>query len=169
MRELVLIALFAAVITISAWIAVPAAIPFTMQIFAVFLTAALLGAKCGTAAVAVYILLGCVGLPVFSGFMGGVGVLFSAKGGYITGFIPAALCCALLKKRLRGVVGAFLSMLAGLAICYAFGSLWYCAAQGVTLSAALITCVLPFAAFDLAKIALAAILSQSLGKHICLK
>ena len=97
---MVLIALFAAVITISAWIAVPAAIPFTMQVFAVFLTASLLGAKCGTAAVTVYILLGCVGLPVFSGFVGGVGVLFSAKGGYIVGFIPAVICCALLQKKL---------------------------------------------------------------------
>ena len=73
-RELCYIALFAAVIAISAWIAIPAALSFTMQTFAVFCTVGLLGTKCAVATVITYVLLGTVGLPVFTGFTGGAAV-----------------------------------------------------------------------------------------------
>lgn len=89
-RDMALIAAFAAVITVCAWISVPAAVPFTLQTFAVFLAVGLLGGKRGTIAVAVYILLGAVGVPVFSGFNGGLGALLGITGGYILGFLAAA-------------------------------------------------------------------------------
>lgn len=169
-REISLIALFAAVIAISSWIAVPAAVPFTMQTFAVFFAAAVLGTKCGTAAVIVYILLGAVGLPVFSGFKGGVGVLFSATGGYIIGFIFAALVCGTLMKRFKkSLLSSVLSMAAGLAVCYVFGSAWFAFLHGVNFFAAVASCVLPFVIFDILKIVFAAVLSRKVGRYICLK
>ena len=71
--DITLIALLTAVIAVCSWISIPAAVPFTLQTFAVFLTAGLLGGKRGTITVIVYILLGAIGVPVFSGFTGGIG------------------------------------------------------------------------------------------------
>ena len=85
--DLVLIALFAALMALCAWVTVPYAVPFTMQTFGVFLALLLLGGKRGTICMAVYLLLGAVGLPVFSGFRGGVGALVGSTGGYLVGFI----------------------------------------------------------------------------------
>ena len=79
--DLVLIALFAALMALCAWVTVPYAVPFTMQTFGVFLALLLLGGKRGTICMAVYLLLGAVGLPVFSGFRGGVGALVGSTGG----------------------------------------------------------------------------------------
>ena len=73
--DLVMVGLFAALIAVCAWITVPGTIPFTLQTMGVFLAVGLLGGKRGTAAVLVYILLGAVGMPVFSGFSGGIGRL----------------------------------------------------------------------------------------------
>ena len=169
-RELCCTALFAAVIAISSWIAVPAAVPFTMQTFAVFFAVGTLGTRCGTAAVVTYILLGAVGLPVFSGFSGGAGVLFSATGGYIIGFVPAAIVGGVLCARFgKGVLPHALCMAAGLAVCYAFGSVWFALLHGVDIKTALVSCVLPFVPFDKVKLFLAAALSQKMRKYVCLK
>lgn len=85
--DLAYTALGAVLIAVCSWITIPMAVPFTMQTFAVFLTLSLLGGRRGTAAIAAYVLLGAVGLPVFSGFSGGFGVLLGATGGYIAGFV----------------------------------------------------------------------------------
>ena len=169
-RELCCIALFAAVIALSSWIAVPAAVPFTPQTFAVFFAVGLMGTKCGAAAVYVYILLGAVGLPVFSGFKGGIGVLFSVTGGYIIGFIPAVLLAGVLLKRFgKSLVSRMLCMGAGLALCYLFGSVWFSLLHGASVKTALVTCVLPFIPFDAVKLFLAAAATQKMRKYICLK
>ena len=78
--DLVMVALFAALIAVCAWVTVPGAVPFTLQTMGVFLAVGLLGGKRGTASVLVYILLGAVGMPVFSGFSGGVGRLLGPAG-----------------------------------------------------------------------------------------
>ena len=85
--DLTYMAVCAALIAICAWITVPAAVPFTLQTFAIFFVLSLLGGKRGTIAILVYILLGAVGLPVFSGFNGGLGALLGTTGGYIFGFL----------------------------------------------------------------------------------
>ena len=79
--DMVYIALFAVLIAICSWISIPTVVPFTLQTFAIFLSLAVLGGKRGTCAVIVYVLLGAVGIPVFSGFKGGIGVLLSTTGG----------------------------------------------------------------------------------------
>ena len=75
--DMAYIGLFAVVIAICSWISIPTVVPFTLQTFAVFLAVAVLGGKRGTLSVIVYVLLGAVGLPVFSGFKGGIGVLLN--------------------------------------------------------------------------------------------
>ena len=89
--DLAYMAVCAALIAICSWISIPAAVPFTMQTFAVFCVLGLLGGKRGTISILVYILLGAVGLPVFAGFSGGIGILFGTTGGYIIGFIFVGL------------------------------------------------------------------------------
>ena len=93
-QELARAALFAALIAICSWISIPTAVPFTLQTFAVFLALGVLGGKLGTLSVAVYLLLGAVGLPVFAGFQGGLGALLGATGGYLAGFLLTLLAGA---------------------------------------------------------------------------
>lgn len=160
--DLCYIALSAALITVCAWITIPASVSFTMQTFAVFLTSYLLGGRRSLLAVLVYILLGAVGIPVFSGMKGGLTALLGPTGGYIIGFIFIALfmwAFELFAKGRRWVTA--LSMLPGLLICYAFGTVWfvqvYVGEDGSRMGygAALGVCVLPFIIPDLLKAALA--------------
>ncbi|MBE6679290.1 MAG: biotin transporter BioY [Ruminococcaceae bacterium] len=162
-RETCYIALFAAVIAVSAWIAIPAAISFTMQTFAVFCAVGLLGTKCAVASILTYIVIGAAGLPVFTGFVGGIGIFATVNGGFILGFIPAALVCGtLIKKGLHAAI----SMGIGLLVCYFFGSAWFCILSGGKFLASVQACVLPFIPFDIIKISLAAFTVKKLKKHI---
>ena len=115
-RDMTLISLFSALIAITSFIAIPiGTLPVTLQTFGVFATLILLGGRRGSISVAVYIALGAVGLPVFSGFSGGLGRLFDATGGFIFGFLAAALVYWLLSSpdcTKRGSVTLFQSRLA---------------------------------------------------------
>ena len=119
-----------------------------------------------------YILLGAVGLPVFAGFSGGMGVILGTTGGYIAGFLFSALL-------MWGIETAFgrskavlaVSMAAGLLVCYAFGTIWFIAVYArnsgsVALSAVLAWCVIPFIIPDLIKIAAALLLTGRLRKAL---
>ena len=168
------IALMAVLISVCSWLSVPAAIPFTMQTFAVFTALLLLGGRRGSIAVAVYIALGAVGLPVFSGFAGGVGKLMGPSGGYIFGFVLTGLCYWLGEKLLgKKLWVKIVSLIIGLALCYAFGTVWfvkvYSAAKPISYASALGLCVFPFIIPDLLKIALARIISRRLAAAIRLQ
>lgn len=161
-RDLVLVAAAAALISVCSFLTVPVGpVPVTMQVFGVFLSLRLLGGRRGALAVAVWIALGAAGAPVFSGFSGGIGKLLGVTGGYLTGFLFSALLYSLIIRLAGDSLPAVLAaMLAGLAVCYAFGTLWFYAlslrADGETaLSAVLSVCVWPFLPFDLVKIGLA--------------
>jgi biotin transport system substrate-specific component len=163
-KELCLTALGAALMAICAWISIPTEVPFTLQTFAVFLVTGLLGLKCGTLSVVVYLLLGAVGLPVFAGFKGGLGSLVGVTGGYLVGFIFTALAVGTVTRFFgRSFPALIAGMVLGLVLCYAFGSLWflllYTSATGpIAMSVVLAKCVIPFLLPDAVKIALAAIL-----------
>ena len=167
-KDMALCALFAALIAVCSWISIPAAVPFTLQTFAVFAAVLLLGGKRGSLAVAVYLLLGAVGLPVFSGFKGGVGALLGPTGGYILGFLISALLIWAVTARFGERLGVLVAaLLLGLAVCYAFGTAWfvvvYSRARGpISVGSALGMCVVPFILPDLCKIALALLLSNRL-------
>ena len=168
--DLVYMAVGAVLITVCSWISIPASIPFTLQTFAVFFVLGLLGGKRGTVSIIVYILLGLVGIPVFTGFTGGIAKLLGVTGGYIVGFILIGVLYwaaeSLFGKKL---LVRILSMLAGSIVCYAFGTAWFMVVYAgqtgpVTLGAALGMCVLPFILPDIAKMALALFLSERLKK-----
>lgn len=155
-------ALFAALIAICAWISVPVFdIAFTLQTFAVFLTLGLLGGKRGSAAIFIYLLLGAAGMPVFSGFRGGIGVLAGVTGGYLWGFLAAALLYRLLER-----FGKLPAMIAGQLVCYLCGSIWFLLYAGGGLSLILLRCVVPYLIPDAAKIVLAYTLTRRLQRHI---
>lgn len=142
----------AALIAVCAWLAVPVGeIAVTMQTFGVFLTLLLLGGGKGTVACGVYLLLGAVGLPVFTGFQGGPGVLLSPTGGYLFGFLLLALCYWALRKPL----GEIPSLIMGLLLCYGCGTLWFHFLYGGSVGAVLIKCVLPYLLPDAIKLFLA--------------
>ena len=113
--DLVYISIGAALIAICSWISIPTAVPFTLQTFAVFAVLSILGGRRGTISVAVYILMGAVGLPVFAGFKGGIGVLFGRLIFAIAGagvgkvdadvvFVGCAVCCWRCKPHIARIV-----------------------------------------------------------------
>ena len=168
--NLAVTALFSALICVCSFITVPSAVPFTMQIFGVFFSLSALGGKRGTVSIIVYILMGLVGLPVFSGFKGGPGVLFGATGGYIFGFILSALIYWLItalfgEKNAVKLLAMFLSLL----VCYTVGTAWFVLIyskniESIGIVSALSTCVLPFIIPDIIKIVLALLASNAAAK-----
>lgn len=170
--DIVYIAVFAVIMAICSWISIPAAVPFTLQTFGVFIAAGVLGGKRGTLSVLVFILLGAVGIPVFANFSGGIGVLAGPTGGYIIGFLFSALVMwAMEKLPGKKSIMQIMSMVVGLVVCYAFGTAWFMVVYGkangpVGLVTALGWCVFPFIIPDLIKIALAYVLSRKLRKYV---
>ena len=165
--DIAYIGLFAALIAVCAQIAVPMTVSFTMQTFAVCLCAGLLGCKRSTVSVIVYILLGMVGLPIFTGFKSGVAAITGPTGGYIVGFVLTALITgALVQKFGHKFWQLILFMVIGLTVCYAFGTVWFIIAYKATLKAALATCVVPFLLPECGKILLAALLTNRLIRFV---
>lgn len=173
--ELVYMGLFVALMAICSWIAIPTTIPFTLQTFGVFVAIGLLGTKRGTLSVITYVLLGAIGLPVFSNFTGGLGILLGSTGGYIIGFIASAILCGLIMDKFgRGTVTMTIAMLIGLVVCYIFGTIWfmivYTNSTGeIGLMTTLSWCVFPYIIPDCIKIALAILLTKRLGKFVKLQ
>lgn len=173
--DIVYIGIFAVLIAICSWISIPTMVPFTLQTFGVFLAVGVLGGKRGSLAVLVFVLLGVIGIPVFSGFTGGIGILLNNTGGYIIGFIFSALLMWGLEKILgRKTWALALSMILGLVVCYAFGTVWFMVvyarnAGAVGAATVLSWCVLPFVIPDLIKIIFALELSKRLARIVGMK
>lgn len=170
--DLVYIGVFAVLMAVCSWISIPTAVPFTLQTFGVFMAVGVLGGKKGTASVGLYLLLGVLGVPVFAGMTGGIGVLLGTTGGYIIGFFFSALVMWAMEKLpgKRSVIQV-ISMIIGLLVCYTFGTLWfmmvYMKNQGVVgLMTVLGWCVIPFIIPDILKIVLAYGLSRKLKKYV---
>ncbi len=173
--DMAYVAVFSVLIAVCSWIIIPSAVPFTLQTFGVCLAVGVLGGKRGTLAVLVYLLLGAVGLPVFSGFSGGAGHLLGATGGYLMGFLLTALIMWAMERLLGDKLWVLaLSMVLGLLACYAFGTAWYMtvyarSAGPIGLMTALGWCVFPFLLPDLIKIGLALVLCRRLAAVIRLR
>ena len=170
-RDMAYIALFAILIAVCAWISIPmTTISFTLQTFAIFAALLTLGGRRGTYAVTVYLLLGAVGFPVFSGFQGGLGALLGATGGYIIGFLGSALVYWLLTALVKDTLPVRITAcLLGLIVCYAFGTAWFMAVYTtgpMDVGAAVAMCVIPFLLPDLVKIGLAVTLAQRVRKYL---
>lgn len=169
--DLAYIALFAALMTICSWISIPLTVPFTLQTFAVFASVAILGTVRSTLVMVVYMLLGAIGVPVFSGVQGGISRLVGPTGGYLLGFLLTTLLAGMLidyfgKKAWVMALG----MILGLALCYAFGTAWFMVVYGrqtgpIGLATSLSWCVFPFIIPDLVKMAVAIVLAKRVGRY----
>ncbi len=170
LRNLVYAALMATLISVCAWITVPVGpVPFTLQTFGIYCALCLLGGAYGTVSVLVYLGLGLIGLPVFSGFSGGAGKLVGPTGGYLIGFIFAALVFWGMTALFgAGPVSSIIGMTLGNLVCYAFGTAWFMlsASSKPSLSAALSLCVLPYIIPDLIKIACAYLFAKALHPRL---
>ncbi len=159
-HRLTLTALFAIIIAFFSWIAIPTpfGVPITLQVFGIALCGFTLGLKWGLACTLTYILMGAAGLPVFSFFQGGIGILTSANGGFVFGFLLLSAFCSL--KTL--CKPKFLMPIFGLLLCHAVGVLQFSYVSGVSLGAAFLTASLPFIFKDAALILLGNYISRKI-------
>lgn len=165
--DIAYIGLFAALITASAQIAIPMTVSFTLQTFAICLAAGLLGWKRSTLSVIIYIIIGMMGLPVFTGFKSGVAAVAGPTGGFIVGFIFTALISGLLIDKFGHKLWQMIIFMAvGVIACYVFGTVWFIIAYKATIASALATCVVPFLLPDAVKVVLAAVLANRLRRFV---
>lgn len=182
--QMILCAFFAALTAVLSQIALPlpfTPVPVNLATLSVFLSGALLGAKYGALSQFLFVLLGGIGLPVFSQFNGGLGVLAGPTGGYLVGYILASFVTGLLThialasqggtngtsgKSGKGQIRGILAMTAGLLVCYTLGTAWFVHLTGTGLVSALLLCILPFLPGDALKIFLAASLLRRLSRWV---
>ena len=173
-KSIIYCGLFTALIAVGAFIKIPVpVVPFTLQYLFTMLAGLLLGARLGSLSVFAYMVLGLAGLPIFTEG-GGLWYVLKPSFGYIIGFVFSALVMWAFEKSFGKKTWALiLSMVLALAVCYAFGTVWFMIVYAknvgaVGLSAVLGWCVIPFIIPDLAKITLAFILSNRISKAVTL-
>ena len=168
-RDMTLIAVMAALICAAGPLTIPAGpIPLSLATLAVYLAGSILGRKKGTLAVGLYLIIGIIGVPVFSGFSGGFQKLAGVTGGYLAGYLPCAYLSGM-GGELREKTGWWfhtLMMVIGTVILYAVGTAVFMLHTGNALGAALSLCVIPFLPGDTVKIAAAAFLTVPVRKAI---
>lgn len=167
-KNLVTVALMTAVLAVLSPFSVQVGpIPLTLATLGVYFCAVLLGEKRGTLAVAVYLLLGAVGVPVFAGFSGGVQRFVGPTGGYLVGYLLCAFLAGLfIRRHPEKPLFWVLGFVVGTAALYAFGTVWFMIGSKTPLGAALLTCVVPFLAGDAVKIAAAVAIGFPLRKTL---
>lgn len=172
LKNMVLMALFAALTCVLAPMSVPIGpVPISLTNLVIYFSVFVLGWQRATITYLVYLLLGMAGLPVFSGFEGGMGKIAGPTGGYLVGFILMTILCGLFiqihtEKLWMDYLLSFLGMVLGTALAYAFGTAWFCFSTGTGLWAALLICVFPFIVGDLVKIVIALAVAPTLAKQI---
>ena len=176
LQSYLLCALFAALIAICSQIMVPlpfTPVPINLALLAVWVCGGVLGAKKGVVSVGVYILLGAIGVPVFHGLQGGLGIMAGPTGGYIIGFLPAVAIMGLLSqcrgrpRRKGAAANAIFTIVIGLpalAACYGLGTAWFMISTGTGFAAAMLLCVIPFIPGDILKLVGAGAVCAALEK-----
>lgn len=153
-KNLTLRAILAAAICVIAPLSIPSgAIPVTLASLIIYVVSACTQVKFSVPAVTIYILLGCFGLPVFSGFTGGFQIVSGITGGYIISYVPCSAVISLLCGKFGNKkIIIPLSMILATLICYVCGTLWYAFQTDSTFLASVPVCVLPFVPGDILKI-----------------
>lgn len=177
----VLCALFAALTAVCSFIYIPlpfTPVPINLATLSVFLAGGVLGAKYGAISQFVYVLIGAIGIPVYSNFTGGLGILTGPTGGFLIGYIAGAFVIGLALKGLIKnsgsgksqskliIVKIVISCIAGMITCFALGTIWFMIITNTNLWASLVACVFPFLLGDAIKIVVATLLILRLRKHI---
>ena len=172
-KTITITAVMAALLAVTAPLAIPLSgmVPISLATFSVMLIGVVMGPAAGIYPVAIYILLGILGLPVFSSYRAGLQVILGPTGGFILGYLPLVLLTGLFARnvaphtagRYQPLVMAA-GMILGTAACYVCGTIWFCILTKATLSKALAACVIPFIPGDLIKIAIVCILGPKIVK-----
>lgn len=168
-QKMAIIALMTAVLCILAPISIPvfiSPVPISLGVLAVYLTAYVLSPLDATISVIIFILLGTFGLPVFSGYSGGLSKLVGPTGGYIIGFLFTVYISSLFIHMKKGIIFDVIGMITGLALCYILGTIWFSYQQGKGFIASLLLCVVPFLIGDAIKIIVAVLLGTQLNKRL---
>ncbi len=172
--DMTLCALFAAVICVLSPISIQIGpIPVSLGLLGVLLAASVLGPVRGMTSVLVFVLAGACGLPVFSGGRGGFSVLIGPTGGYIWGYLSAAVIAGIRSDRIKTdsrngkIIASLLSVvtcITGTVICYFCGTVQYCFVADIGFIAALAACVIPFIPLDILKCIFAGIFGTELRR-----
>lgn len=168
-REIIFCGLFAALISILSQISIPlpfTAVPFTMQIFAIFLTGLILGSKSGFIATLIYLFLGLIGLPVFTQFRGGICILFGPTGGFLLGYPLMVLLIGYTKEKCNSQFLIIFSMILGLTTDYLLGTIVFSLITGNSFIHSIFYCVIPFIPMDILKLFLANKICEIIYKRI---
>lgn len=164
MKKITLAALFCALLVICSIISVPTpfGVPVTLQTFGVLLLAFCLPLKYSLVCYLAYVALGACGLPVFSSFGGGLGVLLGPTGGFIWGFLFTILICALEKRisRFKWLLG-----IGGILICHICGAVQFSIVTKANFVTAVAVCCLPFVLKDILLLLLARPIAKRISRH----
>ena len=167
-RQMAMIAVITAITCVLAPMSIPIGpVPISLTNLVIYFGLYVLGTKNGTISYLIYLLIGLVGLPVFSGFTGGPGKLFGPTGGYLIGFIPMAIIAGFFihvfhAKWYTSLIG----MILGTIVCYALGTLWLAFQLGLNFNEALWAGVIPFIPGDLIKMILAMLIGPVIRKQL---
>ena len=141
-------------------------VPISLTNLVIYIALYLLGWKMGTVSYLIYMLIGLVGVPVFSGFSGGFAKLAGPTGGYIIGFTFMAVISGIVIEKSENRLIQILGMIVGTAVCYALGTAWFCHLMSSTVAEALGLCVIPFIPGDLIKILIAVAAGPVIRKRV---
>ena len=163
-------AFFAALTAVMSFISIPmpfSLVPITGQTLAVMLTGSILPVRQAYWSMLAYLLIGAVGLPVFSGFSGGIGVLLGPTGGYLIGYLPGVMLIALLKGQNNNLWSlALANSIGGIGIVYLLGITWLSLVTGIGFQKAIMTGALPFIPGDIIKVIAATVISATVNKRL---
>jgi len=166
--KIALIGVMTAIICIIGPFSIPIGlVPISLTNLIILITVIILGWKMGTISCLIYLLIGYVGMPVFSGFRGGPDRLFGPTGGYLIGFVFLAIISGIFIDKFRGKIYMYvIGMLLGTVVLYAFGTVWFAYQQNLSFHAAAVICVIPFIPLDIVKIACAVIIGPIIRKQL---
>jgi biotin transport system substrate-specific component len=167
-RQLTLIGVMTAVTCILGPLSLPiGVVPISLTNLAIYLAIYALGGKRGTLSYIVYLFIGLIGLPVFSGFSGGFTKLFGPTGGYLIGFAFMAFISGIfIDKFSNKIYMCFLGMVFGTIVTYILGTSWLAYETKMTFNAALYVGVIPFIPGDLVKIVFASLIGPQIKKRL---
>lgn len=167
-RQMAMIAVVTAVTCVLAPLSIPIGpVPISLTNLVIYFGLYVLGTKNGTISYLIYLLIGLIGIPVFSGFTGGAGKLFGPTGGYLIGFIPMALIAGIFINKFIGKrYLCLIGMIVGTAVCYALGTVWLSYQAGMDFRAALLAGVIPFIPGDVVKMILAMLVGPQIRKQM---
>lgn len=168
-KDICTTAIFTAITAIMAQIAIPlpfSPVPITMQTFAIFMSAIILGSRLGFMSQIIYVLLGAIGVPVFANFGGGLGKILGPTGGFIFSFPIVAYIIGRISDKKMNMAANIAIMAVGLFVCYAMGVAQLSVTTGMGMQKAIAVGALPYIPLDIVKVAMAYVLGTTVRNRL---